>query len=156
MENNICMVSWNRCFQKWLLQKPFITLVKNIWIDPTGFNTNPKGGNRLWRTIFAWFREIEVLKNVFSQESAVTLLKTYESTKRALIQTRRGKPTMENTIGMVSWNRCFEARLLARIHHNSIKNIWIDPTGFNTNPKGEFDYGEHDSHGFVKSIFLTR
>ena len=25
-----------------------------------GFSTNPKGGNRLWRTIFAWFREIDV------------------------------------------------------------------------------------------------
>ena len=43
-------------------------------------------------------------------KSTRTLLKTYESTKRALIQTRRGK----------------------------------------------IDYGEHDSHGFVKSTFLTR
>ena len=36
--------------------------VKNIWTDLTGFNTNPKGGNRLWRTRFTWFCEIDVLK----------------------------------------------------------------------------------------------
>ena len=36
--------------------------LKNIWIDQTGFNTNPKGGNRQWRTREAWFREIDVLK----------------------------------------------------------------------------------------------
>ena len=50
----------------------------------------------------------------FWHESIITLLKTYEPTKRALIQTRRG----------------------------------------------ETDYGEHDRHGFVKSMFwkmtLTR
>ena len=32
---------------------------KTISIDQTGINTNPKGGNRLWRTRFAWFREID-------------------------------------------------------------------------------------------------
>ena len=36
---------------------------ETIPIDQTGFNTNPKGGNRLWRMQWAWFREIDVLKN---------------------------------------------------------------------------------------------
>ena len=49
-------------------------------------------------------------RDVGDRRSAITLLKTYEPTKRALIQTRRG----------------------------------------------EIDYGEHDSRGFVKSTFLTR
>ena len=54
-------------------------------------NKYPKGGNRLWLTIFAWFREIDVLKSDFSHESIITLSKTYESTKRGFIQTRRGE-----------------------------------------------------------------
>ena len=36
---------------------------KTIRIDQTGLNTNPKGGNRLWRMHWAWFREIDVLNN---------------------------------------------------------------------------------------------
>ena len=34
---------------------------ETIPIDPTGFDTNPKGRNRLWRMQWAWFREIDVL-----------------------------------------------------------------------------------------------
>ena len=49
------------------------------------------------------------------------------------------------------WTRDFS--ISHEIRHNSPKNIWIDQTGFNTNPKGEIDYGEHDLHGFVKSTF---
>ena len=60
--------------------------------DQRGLNTNSKGGNRPWKVIFAWFREINVLNNDFSHESAITFSKTYESTKRVLIQTRRGEP----------------------------------------------------------------
>ena len=62
MENTIGMVSWNRCFEKWLWHESTIIILKDIWTDRTGFNTNPKGGNRLWRTREAWFREIDVLK----------------------------------------------------------------------------------------------
>ena len=39
-----------------------ITHIEKWSIDTTGFNTNPKGGNRLWRMQGAWFREIDVLK----------------------------------------------------------------------------------------------
>ena len=70
---------------------------ETIPIDPTGFNTNPKGGNRLWRMQWAWFREIDVLKmrtstvTILKSRSTPTLLKRYQSTQRALIQTRRGE-----------------------------------------------------------------
>ena len=37
---------------------------KTISISPTGFNTNPKGGNRLWRTKLAWVREIDFSQDV--------------------------------------------------------------------------------------------
>ena len=91
-----------------IIPKWFHNSLKNIWTDPTGFNTNPKGGNRLWRTREAWFREIDVLKKGLWHDSAIIIL----------------------------------------------KDIWTDRTGFNTNPKGgEIDYGEHDRHGFAKSMF---
>ena len=32
-------------------------------MDQTGLQTNPKGGNRLWRMQWAWFREIDVLND---------------------------------------------------------------------------------------------
>ena len=63
MENAMGMVSRNRA--------PCIEVLTRIRhnssitgsIEPTGLNTNPKGGNRLWRMQWAWFREIDVLKN---------------------------------------------------------------------------------------------
>ena len=152
MENNICMVSWNRCFEKWLLTRIHHNSLKNIWIDPTGFNTNPKGGNRLWRTIFAWFREIEVLKSVFSQESAVTLLKTYESTKRALIQTRRGEIEYgEQYLHGFTKTTFHKVTSITRPKpYQSTKRALIRTR------RVEIDYGEQYSHGFAKSTFLTR
>ena len=62
MENTISMSSRNWCFEKTTFTEILPNSLKNIWIDQTGFNTNPKGGNRLWRTREACFREIDVLK----------------------------------------------------------------------------------------------
>ena len=36
---------------------------ETIPIGQTGFDTNPKGGNRRWGMRWAWFREIDVLNN---------------------------------------------------------------------------------------------
>ena len=80
--------------------------------------------------------------------------KTYKSTKRALIQTRRGE------IDYGEHDR-----------HGLVKSMFWKMTS-NTNPpklysktykptkraliqtrRGEIDYGEHDRHGFAKSMF---
>ena len=78
MENNLRTVSRNRLFSR---GDPFpheaflgegesseartrfrCNSPETISIDPTGFNTNQKGGNRLWTTELARFREVDFSK----------------------------------------------------------------------------------------------
>ena len=75
-------------------------------------------------------------RDVGDQRSAITLLKTYESTKRASIQTRREEIDYGEHDSHVSMKSMFCNMTLTRILPNSLKNIWIDQTCFNTNPKG--------------------
>ena len=52
-----------------------------------------------------------------------------------------------------SRNQHFDTSPEVKIRPNSSETIPIDQTGFNTNPKGETDYGECNGHGFAKSMF---
>merc|ERR1712012_440738 len=58
MESSANMVSRNRCFET----QSILNSSKYGVSGPTGFNTNPKGQNRLWRVQQTWFHEIDVSK----------------------------------------------------------------------------------------------
>ena len=54
MENTIGMFSWIRCFEKWRLQKSFITLVKYI-NRPKGLQYKPEGGKSTMENTIGMF-----------------------------------------------------------------------------------------------------
>ena len=60
-----------------------------------------------------------------------------------------GKSTMENTIGIISRNRISDTRSAP----TPLKWGFQGQRASIRTRRGEIDYGEHDRHGFVKSMF---
>ena len=147
---------------------------ETIPIDQTGFNTNPKGGNRPWRMQWAWFREIDVLKNEnLNFDSSQAKIRSNSSETIPIDQTGTDtNPKGGNRLWRMQWAWFREIDVLknenldfdspqAKIRPNSSETIPIDQMGFNTNPKGgnrpwrmqwawlcEIDVLKNENHNF--------
>ena len=92
---------------------------ETIPFDQTGIDTNPKGGNLLWRMQWTWFREIDVLKNDFDTNPPQLVQNMQNGAQGLQYEPEGWKSTMENAMGMVLRNRVPWIEVLTRIRHNS-------------------------------------
>ena len=81
-------------------------------------------------------------------------LKTYESTERAVIQTRRGEIDYgeDDRHGLV---KSMFGKMTSNTNPPKLYSKTYKPTkrALIQTRRGESDYGEHDRHGFAKSMF---
>ena len=92
-------------------------------------------------------------RDVADRRSAITLLKTCKSTKRALIQTRRGEIDYGKHDRHGFAKSMVRKMTSTRIRHNSPKTYKSTKRALIQTRRGEIDYGEHDKHVYAKSMF---